>query len=163
MNSLKSHVSRISKRSSLHTNEMIGGTSNTLISIAPLSPPSSTPAGPQNSTISSVATCNNDGFPYEKLERVGKGSFGEVYKGINLKTQQMVAIKIVDLDVDYEPEEFQAELALLAQCSCEYIVRYYGAFLRGTQLWMIMDYCGGGSVRELVSFKSNALTIRTRL
>ena len=100
---------------------------------------------------SSKFAVDGGGFPYEKLERVGKGSFGEVYKGINLKTQDIVAIKIVDLDVDYEPEEFQAELALLAQCSCEYVVKYYGAFLRGTQLWMIMDYCGGGSIREAVS------------
>jgi serine/threonine-protein kinase 24/25/MST4 len=95
-------------------------------------------------------TSADDIFPYEKMERVGKGSFGEVYKGINSKTKQIVAIKIIDLDVEYEPEEFQAELALLAHCFCEHIVKYYGAFLRGTQLRIIMDYCGGGSVRDVV-------------
>jgi serine/threonine protein kinase len=98
-----------------------------------------------------ISTGHN--FPYEKLERVGKGSFGEVYKGINLETQKLVAIKIVDLDVEYEPEEFQAELSLLSHCSCPHIVQYYGAFLRGTSLWIIMDYCGGGSVREAVGYE----------
>jgi serine/threonine-protein kinase 24/25/MST4 len=35
---------------------------------------------------------------YEVNERVGKGSFGQVFRGIHLKTNQVVAIKIIDLE-----------------------------------------------------------------
>lgn len=35
---------------------------------------------------------------YEIKERVGKGSFGQVFRGIHLKTQQIIAIKIIDLE-----------------------------------------------------------------
>lgn len=36
---------------------------------------------------------------YELLEKIGKGSFGEVYKGFAKETGEIVAIKVVDLTV----------------------------------------------------------------
>lgn len=35
---------------------------------------------------------------YEKLDIIGKGNFGSVYKGIDLQTKEYVAIKVIDLD-----------------------------------------------------------------
>jgi len=32
---------------------------------------------------------------FTRLERIGKGSFGEVFKGIDRQTQRTVAIKII--------------------------------------------------------------------
>ena len=37
---------------------------------------------------------------YELLMLIGKGSFGEVYKGFFKKTGEIVAIKMIDLDGD---------------------------------------------------------------
>ena len=34
------------------------------------------------------------GKKYKKLNKIGKGSFGEVYKGENLRTKEMIAIKL---------------------------------------------------------------------
>jgi serine/threonine protein kinase len=36
---------------------------------------------------------------YELLERIGKGSFGEVYKSFAKETGEIVAVKVVDLTV----------------------------------------------------------------
>lgn len=33
-----------------------------------------------------------------KLDRIGKGSFGEVYKGIDNRIKEVVVIKIIDLE-----------------------------------------------------------------
>ncbi|KAK0550769.1 hypothetical protein OC846_003536 [Tilletia horrida] len=88
---------------------------------------------------------------YTLLEKLGTGSFGTVFKAIHNETRQIVAIKQIDLeDSDDDISEIQQEIAHLAQCESEWVTSYYGSFVKGYKLWIVMEYLAGGSCLDLL-------------
>ncbi|XP_062261521.1 misshapen-like kinase 1 isoform X6 [Platichthys flesus] len=93
---------------------------------------------------------------FELVEVVGNGTYGQVYKGRHVKTGQLAAIKVMDV-TEEEEEEIKAEINMLKKYSHHRnIATYYGAFVKKSppghddQLWLVMEFCGAGSVTDLV-------------
>ncbi|KAF3520161.1 hypothetical protein DY000_02063413 [Brassica cretica] len=95
---------------------------------------------------------------YEFLNELGKGSYGSVYKARDLKTSEIVAIKVISLTEGEEGyEEIRGEIEMLQQCNHPNVVRYLGSFQGDDYLWIVMEYCGGGSVTDLMNVTEEAL------
>ena len=78
---------------------------------------------------------------FTKQERIGKGSFGEVYKGVDNRTQQIVAIKIIDLEeAEDEIEDIQQEIQVLSQCDSPFVTKYFGSYLKVKKIYDIEKY-----------------------
>ncbi|KAN0060033.1 kinase that interacts with cdc31p [Thecaphora frezii] len=109
---------------------------------------------------------------YRRLELVGRGAYGAVYRGVHVATGAAVALKVVNLDTpEDDVSDIQREVALLSQlreADQKNVVRYWGCWLKGPELWIVMDFAEGGSVRTLmkagpVAEKFCALIVRETL
>lgn len=88
---------------------------------------------------------------YTKQACIGGGSFGKVYKGVDKRTGQLVAIKIIDVEnADDEVDDIIQEISILSGLNSPYVTKYYGSFLKGSDLWITMEYCSGGSCGDLL-------------
>lgn len=88
-----------------------------------------------------------------------------MHRGIHIPTGDVVALKIINLDTpDDDVEDIQREVALLSQLrgpGTNNITKYYGCYLDGPRVWIVMDFASGGSVRTLMkATKSNIIEER---
>ncbi|KAJ1831642.1 hypothetical protein LPJ63_004136 [Coemansia sp. RSA 2711] len=98
-----------------------------------------------------MASSQNPNDLFTKQERIGRGSFGEVYKGFENRTKRQVAVKIIDLEsAEDEIEDIQQEIFILSQLDNASVTKYFGSYLDGSKLWIVMEYCGGGSCADLM-------------
>ncbi|XP_066394890.1 uncharacterized protein [Miscanthus floridulus] len=65
---------------------------------------------------------------FSSRDLIGRGSFGDVYKGFDKELNKEVAIKVIDL------EEAEDDIEDIQK----------------TKLWIVMEYMAGGSVADLL-------------
>eukprot|EP00898_Chlorokybus_atmophyticus_P007116 jgi/Chlat1/7405/Chrsp6S00594 len=95
---------------------------------------------------------------YELLQPLGKGSYGAVYKARDLRSSELVAVKIINLGEGEESlDEIRGEIEMLQQCNHPNIVRYLGSYRGPDYLWIVMEYCGGGSIADIMHVREAPL------
>lgn len=108
------------------------------------------------------------GYTFDEL--IGKGSFGRVYKGRQASTGKVVAVKVLDIDEadfqafgdmrDEQLRDFNKEIAILRRAQesgAENLNQMIEAFSVHSQLWLVCEYCPGGSVKTLMRATKNKL------
>jgi serine/threonine-protein kinase 10 len=80
-------------------------------------------------------------------EEIASGSFGSVYKAKDKADGKIIALKIIKPEEDDEVSEF-VELGILKKCDHENVVRLYGTWKKDDEIFIAMEYCGGGSVAD---------------
>ncbi|ETN58106.1 cdk5 [Anopheles darlingi] len=80
---------------------------------------------------------------YEKLEKIGEGTYGTVFKGKNRDTLEIVALKRVRLDEDDEgvPSSALREICLLKELKHKNIVRLYDVLHSDKKLTLVFEHC----------------------
>ncbi|KAL6696090.1 serine/threonine protein kinase, STE family, PAK/STE20-related [Trichoderma pleuroticola] len=99
--------------------------------------------------------------PYKLLELIGKGSFGRVYKAVGTKTSQLVAVKVISIEEGDGIQPGAADtfgdiikevntLKLLSNSGARNVNAVVDTQLVGQAVWMVTEYCAGGSVASLM-------------
>ncbi|CAL4072558.1 unnamed protein product, partial [Meganyctiphanes norvegica] len=80
---------------------------------------------------------------YEKLEKIGEGTYGTVFKAKNRETQEIVALKRVRLDDDDEgvPSSALREICLLKELKHKNIVRLHDVLHSDKKLTLVFEHC----------------------
>ncbi|KAJ7647422.1 Pkinase-domain-containing protein [Roridomyces roridus] len=88
---------------------------------------------------------------FRRLEVVGRGAYGSVHKGVD-RAGNIVALKIINLDIESDDVgDIQREVALLTQLrDAPNITKYFGCYMDGPRVWIVMEFAEGGSALSLM-------------
>ncbi|XP_050415231.1 serine/threonine-protein kinase 3 isoform X1 [Patella vulgata] len=97
---------------------------------------------------------------FEIVGKLGEGSYGSVFKARykeadEFDEDQYLAIKQVPVDTDLQ--EIIKEISIMQQCDSPFIVKYYGSYFKNTDLWIVMEYCGAGSLSDIMRLRNKTL------
>jgi len=80
-------------------------------------------------------------------------------KAIDQTTGEVIAVKIIPVEKS-DLKQIVMELETLKSCQNPNITKFYGAHLLKDHLWISMEYCGGGSLADILKgFFQNFLFI----
>lgn len=95
---------------------------------------------------------------FEMHQLLGQGAWGKVLKAVHKASGFTLAIKIILNTNKTMQESIQKEVEILKLCRSQSVVAYYGTCLRHNETWILMDYCGMGSIKDMMKLCKETLT-----
>ncbi|KAG1695343.1 hypothetical protein DVH05_020380 [Phytophthora capsici] len=109
---------------------------------------------------------------WRRGELIGEGTFGKVYKGLNIATGGLFALKEIEIhsspntDQVTQMQKLGEEIAVMNNLSHKHIVRYKGSHRSANHFYIFMEYVPGGSIASMLkqfdAFSEDLIRIFTR-
>ena len=90
---------------------------------------------------------------FEILSKLGQGSYGSVFKAEHKESKDVFAIKQIPLGAGTDLQEIINEISIMEQCDSDHVVKYFGSYFKNTEIWIVMEYCGIGSVLDIMKLR----------
>ncbi|XP_034996049.1 serine/threonine-protein kinase Chk1 [Zootoca vivipara] len=88
---------------------------------------------------------------WDLVQTLGEGAYGEVQLAVNRRTEEAVAVKIVDMKCAIEcPDQIKKEICINKMLNHENIVKFYGHRREGTIQYLFLEYCSGGELFDRI-------------
>lgn len=102
---------------------------------------------------------SNIEYNYFIYDRIGKGSFGSVYKVCHINSNQIRVMKIIKkntIQLQDDDKKFLKEIEILCKTDHPNIIKIYEYFIDDINYYLIMEYISGGelynSISKMISF-----------
>ncbi|KAK2872684.1 hypothetical protein QQF64_017682 [Cirrhinus molitorella] len=88
---------------------------------------------------------------WDVVQTLGEGAYGEVRLLVNKKTEEAVAVKVVDMSKAKDCiENVKKEVCICKMLSHPNIVRFFGHRSEGTTQYIFLEYCSGGELFDRI-------------
>jgi calcium-dependent protein kinase len=91
---------------------------------------------------------------YNILSKIGKGSFGSVFKVHHKKTNQFRAMKVIKretINLQDDDRKFLKEIEILCKADHPNIIRIYEYFVDEINFYLIMEFVSGGELYDTIT------------
>ena len=85
---------------------------------------------------------------YELIEKLGEGTFGEVFLCKNKITNQLIAIKKIQRKSGVDETEIKQEIEILKQLNHPYILKLYEYYMTDENIYLVEEFCCEGDLSD---------------
>lgn len=103
------------------------------------------------SKLEKIVSVGDPNFRFIDLKKIGQGASGHVYTAVDTQTGHVVALKQMNLQQQPKKELIINEIIVMKENTNKNIVNYVDSYLKGDDLWVVMEYLAGGPLTDVVT------------
>jgi tRNA A-37 threonylcarbamoyl transferase component Bud32 len=87
---------------------------------------------------------------FENMEVIGKGSSGYVRKARRKSTNEVLALKVINVFEEEKRRQMMQEVVMMCDAHHESLITFHGAFYNEGTISVVLEYMTGGSVSDVL-------------